>query len=228
MTQCNIAGKSPWGWGPIMISASAVILAGGQSQRMGREKAALPFGRTTILQRLIAELRREFNDLIVAAAPKAHETSTIEDLLPAEPSVVTLLRDEAAYLGAADALARGLRAARNEVVFVCSCDLPLMRADVARALCEMIGHYEAVIPEIGGRLQPLYAAYRRQCASAISAGIAGGERRLTALVTQLNLLRVGETELRSLDSDLTSFLNVNTPEDYSRALKLAGIANSSS
>jgi len=211
-----------------MISASAVILAGGQSQRMGREKAALPFGRTTILQRLIAELRREFNDLIVAARPKAHETSTIEDLLSAGPSVVTLLRDEAADLGAAAALARGLRAARNEVVFVCSCDLPLMCADVARALCGKIGHSEAVIPEIGGRLQPLYAAYHRQCAGAISAGIAGGERRLTALVTQLNLLRVGETELRSLDSDLTSFLNVNTPEDYSRALNLAGIANSSS
>jgi molybdopterin-guanine dinucleotide biosynthesis protein A len=140
---------------------------------------------------------------------------------------VRLIRDEAEYAGPALALVRGLAAASNEITFVCSCDLPLMRAEVARALCDSLreipASYAAVIPEIGGRLQPLAAAYRRACGPAIAAIAAGGESRLTAIAMRLNPRHAGEAELRRLDPELLSFLNVNTPEDYARALRLAGL-----
>jgi molybdopterin-guanine dinucleotide biosynthesis protein A len=206
--------------------ASAIVLAGGQSRRMGRVKAALSFGSATILGRIIKELSGHFDDLIVVAAPREAEPCDIRRLLP--PSIrVRLIRDPNQFEGPADALARGLRTARHGIAFVCSCDLPLIRADIAVALCGMLRGYDAVVPEIGGRLQPLYAAYRREATAMIEKGIAAGDRRLTALLETLRLLRINEAELRRRDPDLTSFLNVNTPEEYDRAIALAGIAKSS-
>jgi len=193
---------------------------------MGQAKPALPFGQVTILERMVAELRREFDDLIVVSAPVHAEAFDVIELIGNAASV-TLIRDEAEYAGPSGPLARGMAAAKNEITFACSCDLPLLRAQVARALCdwlrELPANCDAVVPEIGGRLQPLAAAYRRGCGSVITAIAAAGERRLTSIVMRLNVRRAGEAELRRLDPELMSFLNVNTPEEYARALRIAGL-----
>src|SRR5579863_10466539 len=135
--------------------ASGLILAGGQSRRMGEPKAALPFGDSTILERLIAELIDQFSELIVIAAPRADETYPVEALLRPFRDRVVLLRDETAFAGPVPALIRGLRAAQHPAVFACSCDLPLIRRGVARELCRKLADYDAVIPQISGRSQPL-------------------------------------------------------------------------
>jgi len=193
---------------------------------MGRAKPALPFGQVTILQRMVTELRREFDDLIVVSAPAHAEAFDVIELIR-NAADVTLVRDEAEYAGPAGALARGMAAAKNEITFACSGDLPLLRAQVARTLCDwlraMPADCDAVIPEIGGRLQPLAAAYRRGCGPMIAGIAAAGERRLTSIVMRLDVRRVGEAELRRLDPELMSFLNVNTPEEYARALRIAGL-----
>jgi molybdopterin-guanine dinucleotide biosynthesis protein A len=85
----------------------------------------------------------------------------------------------------------------------------------------MIGQSDAAVPVIGGRFQPLCAAYRCRSAGAIARGLAAGERRLTVLVESLKIRRVDEAQLRGLDPELTSFTNINTPEDYQRALRMA-------
>ena len=188
---------------------------------MGRAKAALPFGATTILERIVTELRRRFDEIIVVAAPADAEPFPVDPIIRRVPGVI-LVRDEDSYAGPAAALVRGLAAATHEVVFACSCDLPLISAELAHALCGMIEGYDAVIPEVGARLQPLCAAYRRSSRSAIAAASVS-ERRLTAIVSPLDLHIVREPELRALDPDLRSFLNVNTPESYTHALRLAGL-----
>ena len=204
--------------------ASAIILAGGRSSRMGQAKAALRFGPTTIIERLIGELHPAFDELIVVAAPPAVETfdanAVLRDWLPR----IRLLRDEDAFAGPVPALIRGLRAAQNPRAFVCSCDLPLIRAKVARALCTMMGDSDAVVPEIAGKSQPLCAAYRRTAADQIERLARAGHSRLTVIVEQLDCRRIGEAELRRIDPDLRSFLNVNTPTDYARAIAAAGFA----
>jgi molybdenum cofactor guanylyltransferase len=208
-------------WRKAMLSASAIILAGGRSRRMGSPKAALRFGNSTILERLIAELRSAFRDvLIIAGAPEASEAFPVEHLLRAIPSSVRLLRDQDAYQGAAFALARGLAAVANGVAFACSCDLPLLREEVVLALHGMLNGYEAVIPEIGGKPQPLCAVYRQSVAAMIEMQLASGERRLTHITDGLYAYRPADFELREIDPDLSSFLNINTPEDYARALAI--------
>jgi molybdopterin-guanine dinucleotide biosynthesis protein A len=199
---------------------SAIILAGGKSSRMGRAKAALPFGGVTILERILAELGQGFEQIVVVAARADTESYPVELMIRGVRGVV-LLRDEDSYGGPVAALVRGLDAADGDTVFACSCDLPLLRVEVARFLCDRIDEFDAAIPQIDNRAQPLCAAYRRSARAAIQAIAAGGERRLTAIVSRLNARPIPEAELLSVDPGLTSFINTNTPEDYARALKLA-------
>jgi molybdopterin-guanine dinucleotide biosynthesis protein A len=208
----------------VLNSASAIILAGGRSVRMGQPKATLLLGGITLIERTVIELARAepacaFEDIVVVAAP---ESEAIE--LPALGGV-TVVYDENAYQGPVGALARGLRAARHELAFACSCDLPMLRSGVASWLLSLVAEGDdAVIPQVGERLQPLHAVYRRRCAGALDAMLARGERRLSAIADAVNsgiLARIiSEAEYRRIDPKALSCFNINTPEDYARAKTL--------
>jgi molybdopterin-guanine dinucleotide biosynthesis protein A len=201
-----------------IIAAGAIILVGGRSSRMGQSKASLDFGGVPLLARIIAELRRRFTEIVVVAAPES------DGALPSIPEDVLLLRDQTPFRGPADALRRALEAIGPDAAFACSCDLPLLDANVAAEIVAMLGDFDAAIPIVGEKLQPLHAAYRRRCSSALAAMGARGESRLSAIADAVNTRRIRERELRKIDPDLRSLFNVNTPEDYKRALELAGIA----
>jgi molybdenum cofactor guanylyltransferase len=203
----------------VVESASAIVLAGGRSARMGQAKATLRFGDLTLIERTIAELTRSelaraFDDIVVVAAP---ESEAIE--LPAL-GAATIVHDDDAYQGPVGALARGLRAARHEVAFACSCDLPMLRSEVASWMLSLADGYDAVIPRVDERLQPLHAVYRRRCAGALDAMLARSEHRLGAIADAVNARIVSEAEYRGADPDALSCFNINTPEDYARAARL--------
>jgi molybdopterin-guanine dinucleotide biosynthesis protein A len=199
--------------------AGAIVLAGGRSSRMGQPKAALDFGGVPLLTRTVIELKRRFDHIVVVAAPPSEEFPRIEI------AGSKLVHDETAFAGPLDALRRGLDALEREVAFACSCDLPLLNSEVAARLIAMVDDFDAVIPEVGGKIQPLHAVYRKRCASAIEALEATGEKRLVSIADAVNAKRIGEGELRKLDPELRSFFNVNTPEDYQKVLKLAGLGD---
>jgi molybdenum cofactor guanylyltransferase len=185
---------------------------------MGQAKPVLRFGEQTLVERVVAELRRAFDDIVVVAAPESEAIA-----LPAL-GAVTMVRDETPYAGPAAALARGLRAARHDAAFACSCDLPMLRAEVASWMVSALNErpeHDAVITRIGGRLQPLHAAYRRRCAAVIEAMAAGGEHRLRAVAKNVKAHVVDEAEYRRHDPDALSCFNINTPADYTLALELA-------
>jgi molybdenum cofactor guanylyltransferase len=186
---------------------------------MGRAKATLPFGGLTLIERIVAELRRATENIVVVAAPEA-EANPLPSLAP-----ITIVRDRVAYQGPVAGLALGLHAVRHEMAFACSCDLPMLRAEVASWTVSLLdGSHHAVIPRIGAKLQPLHAAYSRQCAAAFEAMIERGEHRVTAIADAADVRIISEEEYRRVDPDALSCLNINTSEDYARALKLAGVS----
>jgi molybdopterin-guanine dinucleotide biosynthesis protein A len=197
---------------------SAIVVAGGRGSRMGRPKASLDFGGVPMLARIVSELKRRFAEIVVVAAPES------EDSIPLDIPATKTIRDETAFQGPSDAIRRGLEAVSNEIAFACSCDLPLLDAEVAAAIVAMLGDFDAAIPIVGGKLQPLHAAYRKRCAGALATLAARGEPRLTAIADAVNTRRISESELLALDPQLHSFFNLNTLDDYRRALKIAGIA----
>ncbi len=203
-----------------MGGSSAIILAGGRSSRMGLPKAVLPFGAMSILERLIETLTSMFDEIIVVAAPLTDEPFSIDRIL-ANHIAVIVERDDDAFAGPVGALRRGLMRASGEVVFACSCDLPLLRPKMAVAICAMVAGVDAAMPKVEEMLQPLCAAYRREPAiTALTSMQAVSERRLTMVAERLTVRAIDEATLRAIDPDLHSLLNVNTAEDYANALRL--------
>ncbi|HEV3110240.1 MAG TPA: molybdenum cofactor guanylyltransferase [Candidatus Binataceae bacterium] len=199
-----------------MNRRSAIVLAGGRSSRMGVDKAALAWGGATMLERVLAELARSFDDLVVVAGPcQGAAASSLCGV------TARLVWDSQAFEGPVTALRLGLATVHAEVAFACACDLPFVNATLAFALCEMATDHDAAIPLVHGRLQGLHAAYRKSCLPALESMIGCGARKLQDLAPLLDARIVTEDELRSHDPELLSFLNVNTPEDYAQALGLA-------
>jgi molybdenum cofactor guanylyltransferase len=195
----------------------AMVLAGGRSQRMGTLKAELKFGEATLLDVIVGRLKKAFREVVVVAPPAA-----LAELKLADPAGVRIVHDPVPFQGPLAGLKRGLEVATGDPLFVCSCDLPMLSMPVAIELCSMLGYYDAAIPEVGGMLQPLHAAYRKRCAGAIDQLIERGERRALALAEVLKVRKIGEHHLRLLDPGLMSFYNINTPDEYRAALQMGG------
>ena len=197
----------------------AVILCGGGSRRMGRDKASLPCGDETMLprvMRLTAEVVPREQIVLVAAA---------EQQLPPLPWDAILVRDRDADQGPLPALIDGLAALPTNVsaAFVTACDAPLLEPAFVEALfAAMEPEVDATVPSDGERLYPLTAVYRPSCVASLRAHLdEGGSSLQRALRSPgFRLKELPLERLRSVDSELRSLLNCNTLEEYKAALAL--------
>ena len=189
--------------------ATAIVLAGGRSSRMGTPKALLPFDDTPLIEHVVATLRRLFDEVVVVAAPRQD--------LPTMP--VTLVRDEVEYQGPVAGIYHGLRAAGGDMSFVTSCDSAFLNVALISHLVSEIPGHDVVVPHWEGRYQPLHAVYRRSVAPLLAEQLARGELRPVYLFDRVRTRRIDEEEIRRFDPDGSSFFNMNTPEDYAEALR---------
>lgn len=188
---------------------TGLILAGGQSKRMGRDKARLPWGDRTVIEHMIETLRPVTDEIIVVAknvASFSHLNARI---------VEDLVLDAHALGG----LYTGLTLAEHEQCFVCACDAPLLNPSLIRFLIEEADGYDLVIPRTVGGLQPLHAVYSRSALPAIEKRLRRRQWDLQGLVSHLRVKTIETNVLRWFDPTGLSFFNLNTPEDYVMARK---------
>jgi molybdopterin-guanine dinucleotide biosynthesis protein A/molybdopterin converting factor small subunit len=190
--------------------ATAVILTGGKSSRMGRPKALLPFDDEPLIVHLVRNLKRMFAETIVVASP--------EQELPSLSAIVVC--DEVPYQGPVAGIYYGLNAASSEICFVTSCDVAFTNASLISHLISLISNHDVVVPYWQERFQPLHAAYRRSVAPLLREQLDRGELRPISLYQKVRTRKIDEDEIRRLDPEGLSFLNMNTPEDYAEALRL--------
>lgn len=200
---------------------AGIVLAGGRSARMGRDKSALPWGGTTLLGHVCAVLRCALHGPVVVVRAAGQD-------LPALPDGVEVYDDAAPALGPVQGLATGLLAVRDraDVAYVAATDLPFLHESVVlRTLAVLSARpdVDVVTPVVDGHPQLLAAAYRTRVADAVSAALLGGERRLGAVVSGLSVDYLPAADLladeavAAADPDLRSFTNLNQPEEYVRA-----------
>lgn len=195
---------------PAAAECGVVLLAGGRSRRMGHPKAWLEFDGLPLLAHLVARMQADFPEVVVVAAPGQE--------LPPTPARVVY--DEHPGAGPLAGLEVGLREVKSPLAFVCSCDAPFLNPRVAAYLAGRAEACDAVVPEWEGRLQPLHAVYRTAMQPLLAAQLGSGHRRVLDLFDQVRTRVVPADELRALDPTGRSFLNMNSPEDYSKALRL--------
>ncbi|MGE0823877.1 MAG: molybdenum cofactor guanylyltransferase [Candidatus Binatia bacterium] len=191
-----------------MLTASAIILVGGKSSRMGRAKALLPFDDEPILVHSVRTLREIVTDVVVVAAPQQE----------VPPLPATVIRDDIPHQGPVGGLFYGLRAVQHELCFVTACDAPFLHRRLVEHLFTLAPHYDAVVPRWRAQLQPLHAVYHRSVLPLLRAQLDQGELRLLSLLSKVRIREVSNEELQRFDDVDMSFHNLNRPEDYAEAL----------
>ena len=193
-----------------IADATAVILTGGKSSRMGRPKALLPFDDEPLIAHIVRRLGRVFAETVVVAAP--------EQELPLLP--VVLVRDQVAYRGPVSGIYHGLKTATRDVCFVTSCDAPFLNLALISHLLSQIADWDVVAPFWQERFQPLHAVYRTKVAPLLKDQLERGELRPIFLYDKVRTRKIHEDEIRRLDPEGFSLLNMNSPADYDAALQL--------
>ncbi len=205
------------------LTLDLIINAGGESRRMGRPKALLPVPPDDTP--LITHVARRLSSLPVSRVIVVANDPALPSLAQLPASTI-FLPDAYADAGTLGGIATGLQQIDGWAVVV-ACDLPLVNAQVFDLLariaaeCDEQGDcWDAVVPVVGGYEEPLHALYHRRCLSAIEARLAQGQRRVISFMGDVRTRYVSEEELRSVDPQLHSFVNANTPTEWDAALQL--------
>lgn len=195
-------------------AVTLVVQAGGGSNRMGEDKALKQFLGVPLLQRVVDRLAPLTDETLVTASKAFEFPSTnarfVADLIPG--------------CGALGGLYTGLSYASHSIVAVAACDMPFVNVGlftmaIRRLLQEEV---DAVVPRSRFGLEPLHAVYRRDtCLPVIQAAIEQKNLKLTGWFRQVRVSELNPGEIDSVDTSGLAFMNVNTPEDFLLAEKLA-------
>jgi molybdopterin-guanine dinucleotide biosynthesis protein A len=193
----------------------AIILCGGKSSRMGRDKASLPFGSELMLQRvvrLLSEVVDSSSIVVVSAAGQ---------VLPPLPPQIRIACDENPGRGPLEGLAAGLKAMPDDVdaVYATSCDVPLMALAFVRAMFNHLGSHEIAVPVEGEFHHPLAAVYRPRVLTAIHQLLHANRLRPRFLFDEVDTIEIDVESLRQFDPTLSTLMNLNYQQDYEAALK---------
>ncbi|MEN3369167.1 MAG: molybdenum cofactor guanylyltransferase [Verrucomicrobiota bacterium] len=186
-----------------MITLSAVLLAGGESRRMGRDKAGVVFGGEPLWRRQLRVLR----DL--APAKVFVSARTESSWLPADTE---LLLDDPPSRGPLSGLTKALTQMQTSHLVVLAVDMPFVTHEQLGLLCDLATEGCGVVPMIGERTEPLAAIYPREAAPEFVAALAGTDFSLQRLIGEL--VAAGKMRRFPLpEQDQRLYLSLNEPDD---------------
>jgi molybdopterin-guanine dinucleotide biosynthesis protein A len=189
---------------------SVVIQAGGQSSRMGQDKALKLFLDRPLIQRVIERLRPIADELLVT-------TNHPADYAFLSLPLFTDLKPGRGPLGG---LYTALFYAKYSIVAVAACDMPFVNAELFTAASDMLIREEAdvVVAKTDKGYESLHAVYRREsCIPAIEAAIASDKWRMDSWLSQVKIRLLTPKEIERCDPNGLAFFNINTMEDFAQA-----------
>ncbi len=187
------------------LPLSGIVLAGGQSRRMGRDKAFMTFQGRSLIERTLDVLARLCQELIIVADRTeryAHLARTVPDVFKGR--------------GTLGGIHAGLAVMIHDLAIVVACDMPFLNLQALDYMVGLAPGCDVVVPHVAGYYEPLHAVYRRSCVGPIADLLAAGPSRIVEFYDQVRVCRVGEEDIRRFDPDLRTLTNVNTPKDWGR------------
>ena len=188
--------------GEIIEGVTGVILVGGKSRRMGRDKAFLPWQGHPLFERTLAVCRGCFARTILVGDRgerfAGYGIQVFPDLYPGS---------------ALGGLYTGLALAETEYAFVSACDMPFPREDLVRHLCSLRQGADAVVPQTAQAMEPLFAVYAKSCLEPMRRMLEEGNLRVFDLYPKIETRYVGGEDLARFDRDGISLISLNTPEE---------------
>jgi len=190
---------------------SCIVLAGGESKRLGADKAFLRIGDRVLIEEVVEKVARIGDEVIIVTnSPQKYdylEVRLVGDIYPGK--------------GVLGGIYSGLRAARHDYGLVVACDMPFLDLRLLRYMILLSSDYDVVIPRVGGLTEPLHAIYSKECLQPIEGLLSAGSLRVVEFFPEVRVRYVEEEEISLFDPQFISFFNINTPADLERARSLA-------
>jgi molybdopterin-guanine dinucleotide biosynthesis protein A len=186
----------------IRMPATAILLAGGRSTRMGQDKTMLPIDGQPMIEHVYRQLQPHFSQTLVSSNnPRLH------DFLGA-----TVVSDDVAGRGPLAGIASALKASANNVNFVMACDIPDIDAGLIKTMLRQVGDYDVVVPKVGPELyEPLFAVYKKSALPAIEQVLQSGNNRVVDCF--------GRCRVKFINLPGRPFRNINTKTEYCKLVE---------
>ena len=199
---------------------SGVVLAGGKSTRLGRNKAIERVGTDVLIQRVIQRLSQLTSEVIVVVASMENAAALN---LPPSANVA-----EDLYLGKGSlgGIFSGISAAKHHHSLLVACDMPFLNQELLKYMIGLRHDYDVVVPLAEGRPETLHAIYSKNCLEPIERRLKADDLKIARFFDEVKVRYIKEEEIAPFDPDHLSFFNINTQEDLDQATALEAKASS--
>ena len=198
------------------MEVNTIILAGGKSVRLGRDKIVEKLGTASLLEQVVSRVEPLCKKIIVVTANERNFSEL------ADKPDVTIVSDIIPGQGSLGGIYTGLVTSDTRYNLVLAADMPFLNETLLRYLIEVSDGYDFVLPHYDDLYEPLHAVYSRDCIPAIETLFERREKAIIALFPHVKVRFVDAAEVEKIDPRHLSFFNINTPEDLERAKEIAG------
>jgi molybdenum cofactor guanylyltransferase len=198
------------------LDLSCIVLAGGKSSRLGRNKVTEKLGKVSLLERVINCLS-SFNTEILVVVARESSIPQLE-----HHPAVKVVEDVYPGKGALGGVYTGLALSGSYYNLVVACDMPFLNVDLLRYMIGQAENYDVVIPRVeGGILEPLHAVYSRNCMAPIEFLLKQNRLSILELFPMMNVNYVESPQIDKFDCQHLSFFNINTEAELHTGQYLA-------
>lgn len=194
-------------------SETGIVLAGGKSSRLGRDKAKETVGEVSLIQRVVAALSEVCGEILVIG----REPGGLDEVNGVK---IKMVQDALPGRGPLMGLYSGLSAANHPYAILVACDAPFLAPALLNLLVDLVPGHEAVVPLINEIPQPTTAAYSKSILPKIEEALKLEGSGLRTLLAKLEVMYVAEEQLKNTDPGLLSFMNINTEDDLEAARRI--------
>jgi len=190
---------------------TAVILAGGQSKRMGFDKQLIKINERRLMESIISRLRQEFEEIIIV-------TNKPEYYIGLGDKIVS---DIIKGLGPLSGIHVGLKSATSQFVYFTACDMPNINLKYIKYMKSNFenSNYKACITQYGKWIEPFNSFYSKEMIADIEAYLKDKKRSVFKLLKDLDVCYISEKEARKFSANWDMFLNLNTKEELEAYLQ---------
>lgn len=199
------------------MMATGIILAGGSGTRMPGDKAFMEVGGRRVIDIELEVTSGLFTETLIVG-----NAQRIEALSVYRRGGVRVLEETVRQKGPLGGVLSGLELSNSEENFVMACDMPFIKREAIAYILGQLSGYQVAVPLTPEGLEPLHAAYRKDCSGAIRRQVDSGNLKVTDFFDEVTVNYVGWEELLVHDPTGRLMLNINSPEDMRNA---AGMAN---
>lgn len=198
---------------------SGIVLAGGMSRRLGRDKVVEPVGGQPLIQRVIHRLSQVTDEVMVVVNESDRAVN-----LPL-PDNVRVAADVYPGKGTLGGMFTGLNDIENQWGVIVACDMPFLNIRLIRHMLSVREGFDVVVPVLRGYLEPTHAAYSKECLPHIERKLKADHLKIIRFFDEVRVNTVPEEDIHRLDPGFLSFFNINTQQDLDEALGLADMGH---